>query len=263
MMRDVAFFIISCDKNTQVVSLVIESLHAAVGTEVPIYVSTDGPMPRVEQTGATVLVSNDLSFGDRMQAALRQVPYDQVIVMCDDFVIEGPADVSELNQLSDQMKCDASIACIALAQVSGENTSEYLLSHYVKRAAFGTYKTTLQCGLWRRDVLVALMEGVTSPWEFELFANHHTYHDGRAYYALVDDAFMPLRYNRGKLVIRGHVVLPEMERIEYVLERTIDLSDMPVTDSYVQRRGMSVWERVKRRIRLELSDKYYRYWKRR
>lgn len=256
-------FIISCKQNTQVVTLLVESIQRHFSSPVEIFVSTDGDMPLLDRLNVSVVVSKGMTFGERMQDALAQVPYEQVIVMCDDFIVEAPVNEEELQALFNRMQKDATIASIALAQVSGENSTEKLFDHYVKRAEFGSYKTTLQCAVWKRSVLTTLMEGIKSPWEFELFANPKTYHTGWNFYALVSDEGMPIRYNRGKLIVRGHVVLPEKERLEHVLGHSIELSDFPETQSFDQGRGLSLWARLKRRSRLVATELYYRYGKRR
>lgn len=256
-----AIFIISCDKNAPIVRLLVDSIRQQFPSPVEIYVSTDGVMPELTESDVTVFVSKGRSFGARLQEALAQVPYEQVIVMCDDFIVEAPVKMEELRALSSYMQEHPTVASIALAQVSGANTSEYLFGQYVKRAEFGKYKTTLQCALWQKDVFQSLMDGIQSPWEFELFATHHTYHSGMDYYALIDDSKMPIVYNRGKFVIRGHVVLPEKERLEQVFGRVMDVSGFPVTESFEQGRGMSLMSRIKRKARVLSSHTYYRYWK--
>lgn len=252
-----ALFIISCETNQQVVNLLIQSMRQQISQTVSIYVSTDGPLA-ITDPSVQVLVGREAVFGDRVAAALTQVAEERVLVFCDDFIVERPANLAEIEKLITSMKADASIASIALAQISGANSAERLVGHYLKRAQFAPYKTTLQCAIWKKSSLISLMQGSPSPWEFELYSNFKTYLTDEKYYALDDDANQPIPYNRGKLIIRGHVVRQEKERLEQVLDYHLDLSDFPETDSFVQGASLTVGYRLKRKVKLMSKEVVYR-----
>lgn len=252
-----ALFIISCETNQQVVNLLIQSMRQQISQTVPIYVSTDGPLAIIDSS-VQVLVGQEAVFGDRVTAALSQVAEERVLVFCDDFIVERPAKLSELEKLLAAMEADTSIASIALAQISGANSTERLAEHYLRRARFAPYKTTLQCAIWKKSSLISLIEGSPSPWEFELYSNFKTYLTDEKFYALDDDANQPIPYNRGKLIIRGHVVKPEKERLEQLLGYSLDLSDFPETDSFVQGANLTLDYRLKRKVKLLTKEIVYR-----
>ena len=70
--------------------------------------------------------------------------------------------------------------------------------------------------------------------------------------------FQPIPYNRGKLIIRGKVVKPEKERLEELLGYSLDLSDFPETESFVQGENLTVGYRLKRKIKLLEKEIIYR-----
>lgn len=252
-----ALFVISCTKNQQVLDVLIWSIRENLSSNLPIYISTDGPM-QVSDAYTTLIVDEQNAFGDRIAKALEAVVEEQVLVFCDDFIVERPADRAILNQLVSSMRVDKNIGSIALAQISGKYTEYRLFEHFRKRDHYGTYKTTLQAAFWQKTLLVALMEGIQTPWEFELYANFRTYLHSARFYALDQDKHQPLPYNRGKLIIRGQVVRPEKERLEKVMGKRFDLSDFPETDSYVQGNNLSLAYRIKRRLILTWLNIYYR-----
>lgn len=252
-----AIFIISCETNQQVLAILIQSIRQNISQTVSIYVSSDGPLS-ITAPGVQVLIGREAVFGDRIAAALEQVTEERVILFCDDFIVEKPAKLEELQELLSLMEGDSGIASIALAQISGENTSERLAGHYLRRAKYAPYKTTLQCAIWKKSSLLWLMKGSLSPWEFEIYHNFKTYLTKEKFYALEDDMFQPIPYNRGKLIIRGKVVKPEKERLEELLGYSLDLSDFPETESFVQGENLTVGYRLKRKIKLLEKEIIYR-----
>ena len=252
-----AIFIISCETNQQVVNLLIQSMRQQISHTVSIYVSSDGPL-LITDPSVRVLIGQEEVFGDRVVTALEQVTEERVIVFCDDFIVEKPAKVEELEELLSLMEEDTSIASIALSQISGGNTSERIAEHYIRRTKYAPYKTTLQCAIWKKSSLIQFMKGSPSPWEFEIYHNFKTYLTKEKFYALEDDMFQPIPYNRGKLIIRGKVVKPEKERLEELLGYSLDLSDFPETESFVQGENLTVGYRLKRKIKLLEKEIIYR-----
>ena len=102
------------------------------------------------------------------------------------------------------------------------------------------------------------MEDVKSPWEFELFSNYRTYSSCNEFYAIKDDKYQPIKYNRGTFVIRGKIVEPERVRLEGVLNRKIQIEGFDATNSYIQNSNMSIFDKIIRRIRMYLNDFKYR-----
>lgn len=252
-----AIFIISCETNQQVLAILIQSIRQNISQTVSIYVSSDGPLS-ITAPGVQVLIGREAVFGDRVVTALEQVTEERVIVFCDDFIVEKPAKIEELEELLSLMEEDTSIASIALSQISGGNTSERIAEHYIRRTQYAPYKTTLQCAIWKKSSLIQFMKGSPSPWEFEIYHNFKTYLTKEKFYALEDDMFQPIPYNRGKLIIRGKVVKPEKERLEELLGYSLDLSDFPETESFVQGSNLTAGDRLKRKVKLLGKEIIYR-----
>lgn len=130
-----ALFIVSCETNQQVVNLLIQSMRQQISHMVSIYVSSDGPL-LITDPSVRVLIGQEEVFGDCVATALEQVTEERVIVFCDDFIVEKPAKIEELEELLSLMEEDTSIASIALSQISGGNTPERIAEHYIRRTKY-------------------------------------------------------------------------------------------------------------------------------
>ena len=258
------YFIISCLKNELVMRLLVHSLKSAIMTNTKIYVSMDGCFDK--KVADNVFIISDTKsrcFGDRIKDALEKINFRHVIVLCDDFIVERFVNEEELSKLLDCFKETPYITGIALAQISGMNEKEFLNIpeypyKYVKRTRFSLFKTTLQCSIWDKNALCKLMSGVRSPWEFEIFSNYRTFTSCNSFYALINDNEQPIRYNRGRFIIRGKMVEPEKKRLEDILGYKINIDDYVMTDSYIQNDNMAVAEKIKRRIKMMVYDLFYR-----
>lgn len=259
MTKDYSFFIISCKKNKQVLELLIDSIRENFTKDIKVYVSLDGKIELAKDENTILLINETEHFGKRMKSGLKNVKEEKIVVFCDDFIIEEKVNEEELDNISKSMSSNKNIASVALSEISGKNKEDYvLLNKYVLREKFSTYKTTLQCAFWRRDVFEYLVEDVNTPWEFELYANFKTYLMAENFYALKKGKKQPIVYNRGKLIIRGKVVNPEKQRLERKLGKKFNLDNFPKTNSYKQENNLTLSFRAKRKLSLWSKDKLYR-----
>ena len=213
------FFIVSCAKNLEIVKLQVKTIKRFCKIPVRIYVSFDDKISFIEDN--VVCLSGDYSdcFGLRVSKALEKVPYEHVIVMCDDFIVESEINFEELAALVETFYIDKKITAIALTDISGKNETVTLPyckygSKYIKRTRYSSYKTTFQCSLWDKAAFEKLIKKANNPWEFEVFTNQNTYLLENAFYALQKGEKGPVDYNRGCFIIRGKIVRPEKERLE-------------------------------------------------
>lgn len=257
------FFIISCKKNVSLLDFQLSTIKKALIKPVEIFVSMDDFLD-IHRDGVTFIGGNKYDvFGDRIYSALKTIPFEFIIVMCDDFIVEKTISQTELEALVHKLSEDRNISSIALAKISGKNTKDNLQldkygDRYVKRSKYSIYKTTLQCALWNRIAFMKLMKGVDSPWEFELFRNCRTFITSNSFYALKDDLKQPIVYNRGRFIIRGRMVEAEKKRLEIVFNKKINISGFELTNSYLQNDALGIIEKILRRVKLIYNNLLFR-----
>lgn len=256
-----SYFIISCKRNINIVKFCVEQLLNST-TIGKIYVSFDEKCDvNFENSRVVVLDGNNEKsscFGKRIQHALSCISEEYLIVLCDDFIVESKVNESSLKLLQNYMVENRLVSSIALASTSSKKTEECIFNYYRRCANYTYYRITLQCSIWNKTALKKLMEDVKSPWEFELFSNYRTFASCNEFYAIKDDKYQPIKYNRGTFVIRGKIVEPERRRLEEVLDRKIQIEGFETTNSYVQISNMSIFDKIVRRIRMYLNDFRYR-----
>lgn len=260
--KNYCYFIISCKKNVKITCFCVEQLLRETRSG-NIYISFDEKCD-IGINDERVIVLDKYSeknscFGTRIQYSLKCVEEEYVIVMCDDFIVEAEVDESCLSQLKDYMVLNNKVSSIVLAKTSGKKTSERIMEHYCKYDKFAYFRATLQCSIWNKNAFFNLMNDVKSPWEFEIFSNYKTFSSCNLFYALDNDKYQPIKYNRGSFVIRGKIVEPERKRLEKVLRKEISIEGFETTDSYKQFSNLSFFDKINRRIRMNLCSLRYRF----
>ena len=162
-----------------------------------------------------VLTSNEGSWGARVKSYLDRIDTDIVMILLDDFLLEEPVDEQRLNQYIHQMQSDTSIANIALADIYDDKNKNFGADFLTIRPKKGWYLLNLQAGLWRRDVLYELLKDEENPWQTEIYGSirARAYSDYK-FLCLKDDQYMPYKYNRGWLIVRGKWNRDEIERLQ-------------------------------------------------
>jgi len=255
-----SYLIISCKKNEGLLKFFLNCLINNMDNEIPIYVSIDGKISDyvLSKQISYIIDESGIPFGKRIVNALNFVESKYIIVMCDDFIVEEKIDSDAINVVMSELVGNPQISSVALAKVSGKNRKETLCDDmYIRRAKFGIFKTTLQCSIWQKMAFSKLIVNAKTPWEFEVFSNFKTYTCKNEFYALINDTFQPIKYNRGRLIIRGKIVIPEKERLEKVLRIKINLDGFETTDSFKQPSNIFISERISRRCVMILYKMYY------
>lgn len=260
--KNYCYFIISCKKNINIACFCIDRLlHETRSGN--IYISFDEKCDIGLNDDRLIVLDGhsekDSCFGTRIQCSLNCVKEEYIIVMCDDFIVESEVDERCLSQLKEYMALNNKVSSIVLAKTSGKKTDEKIMEHYCKYDKFAYFRTSLQCSIWNKNAFFNLMKDVKSPWEFEIFSNYRTFSSCNFFYALDDDKYQPIKYNRGSFVIRGKIVEPEKRRLEKILKKKITIEGFEFTNSYQQPSNMSFGDKVYRRIRMNLCNLRYRF----
>ncbi len=255
------YFIISCRKNINLLNLFVDNLLKNTN-DVNIYISFDDICNHSYLDERINVIDNydelKNGFGNRVACALYDVKEKFVIAMCDDFIVEKCVNEDEINNLINIMIRNTLISSISLAKTSGKKDNEIIKEHYIRNNRYANFSATLQCAIWNKNALINLMRGVRSPWEFEIFSNFKIYSSKNLFYSLIDDKYQPIVYNRGSFIIRGKIVEPERLRLEKVLNQRIILDGFDKTNSYKQVNNISLYDKIKRRIKMIIYNIYYR-----
>lgn len=257
-MIDVSLVVLSCDKNEWLLHIFFE-LFERYWKECPyeVYVSTES-----KKIGANIPVQNincneEVAWSGRLKYSLEIVNTDYVLLMLDDFLIEENVNQVLLNEYVEWLK-EKKGNNIVLTTVEGEKSLGMECDgKLVRRDRFGRYKTSLQCGLWDRKVLLSLLDKQENAWEFELFGNCRSFVCDNTFFALTNKCYKPIVYNEGFFVVQGKVNMPEKRRIEQKTGIEINIDDHPSFEENMVRDNIRFIPRVLRRLKIIVL--YLRY----
>lgn len=258
-MKSYSVLVVGCDKHKSLLDRFFKQfVQYWAADDVAIYVSLEREDYSYDGLDLNV-TKYGLDWSKRVKKTVEQIKTPAVLLLLDDFLIEGPVNKAELNKLSGLIENDDTIAHFALTTVPMKNSSDELFyGRYYERDHFGRYKTTLQAGMWNRDELVSLLREGEGAWEVEVYANFRSYLSQRKYYAIADKKYKPIDYNDGFFCIQGKVNLQELKRLNEKFNEDFSVPGMSDNGGIVERDPCPFFKRVIRRIKLTIMDGWYR-----
>lgn len=213
-MSNCSILVMSCDKNQKLLSLFLKFFATNWQDCVfPIYVSTE--TLSFQNSQVISLNSSALHWGQRLLEALNSISSEFVVLILDDYLIEEKVDEDAVNNYLNLLKQNSEIGCITLVNIPDKKNEESSFRNLLKRNRRGAYLLNTQISIWRKNLLKQLIRPKDNPWQAELYGSirarrFYQFH----FYCLVSDNVMPIRYNRGWLVVRGVWNADEIERLK-------------------------------------------------
>jgi hypothetical protein len=170
---NVAILINSCDSYKDVVSLNICAINEFWNEcNYPVYINTESIKHNVNDFNVTTLnllpgKKND--WGSRFIDSLSRIKEEYVIVVLDDFILESAINKIRLDSIIQKVKINSSIGCFYLnfGNFSLKYNSDLNLYTVDK---LNYYLVNTGPAVWRKNVLMNLLEPSDNPWAWEFFA---------------------------------------------------------------------------------------------
>ena len=227
-MNRCSLLIMSCDKNQKLLSLFLEFFSKNWGNcSFSVYVSLE--TLSVHRASVVSLNSATSTWGQRLLDAIDEIPSEFIILVLDDFLIEQPVDDVAVKNYLRILEENPEIACITLANIPDKKNKPSRFCNLLKRDGKGAYLLNTQISIWRKDLLKQLIDPKDSPWQAELYGSIRARKFNQfQFYCLISDSVMPVKYNRGWLVVRGTWNADEIDRLKLqpFLERIYDGKDI-------------------------------------
>lgn len=210
---NLSLLIISCDRNIDQLNLICDSLDQNwKNCQLKRFIGIENS--KFEREGYVSLLSSKLSWSSRVKEYLEKINTDYVLIVLDDFYIEEKVNEDILLQLYEYIENDQLIANITLANIN-DLRNERINSYLCKRQNDANYLVNMQIGLWRTKILNSLLRENENPWQVELYGSIRARKFSNCKFCCLNsDAFMPFKYGRGWLVVRGFWNLDEIERLK-------------------------------------------------
>lgn len=251
-MVNMGILIASCDKNIWLLNVFFKYFFK-FWAECPykIYVSLEDSKFEFEDKDIIVLNNHEnIGWGGRIKRCLESITEKYVLVMLDDFIIEEKVNQEKINQYIKVMNNEKMSNLILTPVLNEKNDIDSKYDNLVHRNRFGRYKTSLQCGIWNRELLCNLLKNDESAWEFEIFGNIRSFLYRNEFYSVQSIKDKPIDYNDGFFMVQGRLNLKEKRRIEEKTGEKINVEDIPSFEECMIRDDIEILPRIFRRLRI-------------
>lgn len=214
MKENCSILVLSCDKNINVVKIFLDFFWKNwPECNYPLYIGLEKEKADFEK--ATTILSEKNAWSQRVKEYLEHIDSDHVLLILDDFIIEKKVDDSTIDKVLHIMEEQNNIANIALADIYDKRNQLTEFEHLRERKWNGNYLVNMQIGIWKKDILLLLLKNNESPWQTELYGSIRARKLKRYRFLCLDsDKHMPIKYNRGWLLVRGAWNGNEIKRLK-------------------------------------------------
>lgn len=176
-------------------------------------------------------------WGGRLRDTLRCIETEYVIMLFDDYILEGPVREDKVLDCIEWMNRDRNITAFFFSNTIGKNipTGEYPGFELLPRRK--DYKHNSSPAIWRRSRLIAYTGDADTPWAWEFFGSARSYHSSELFFCAEEgkeDVFF-YNYRLGGAIHRGKwvasVIKPVIERYNLA----IDLDERGLEDESLEK----------------------------
>ena len=222
MDNNICFILCSCDSYEDLwVPFCTQLVKHWPEFDLPIYLSTETKSFRYDGLHIETPLKDsntDLSsWSKRLVILLKNLPYDYLIFMLDDFLLTEDVDVKEVEKAYHIIKSDDKIGLIHLWPLISSNSNQrrrdnavecqypdfYLIKNKMP------YRIMTQVSIWKKDYMLKVLRAHESAWHFEVRGTIRSRFLKEKVYAIKEKI---MDYPEGGLIWRGKAV---EERLNY------------------------------------------------
>lgn len=164
-MNDVSVLIYSCDKYSDIWGPFFTLFFRYWDCPYQVYLATESEqclLPNVK----TINTEGD-TWTERIREAVSQIPTEYVIGMCEDFFFRRPVKQYIIDSCLTHIKRFQNIACFNFEKDYDGAYSTGLYSCFGKKPPGHNFQKSCQPSLWRKSILMELLDCQMDPWEWE------------------------------------------------------------------------------------------------
>ena len=173
------------------------------------------------------------AWGSRLIRALKSIDTKYVLFALDDFYLDAPVRVDELEKCYHYMENNPKIAYFSFYRtrdVNNVKSKDYL--GYERRPQNGEYRLNCQFALWNREYLISYIRPHESPWEWELYGSKRSARYHEEMYTVCMDTPPIFSYKHGEIIMRGRWYLDRVIPLKEKYHLNIDLSKRESYEAY-------------------------------
>lgn len=183
----------------------------------PNGMSFDVSVHNFESEGADI-------WGERLISTLKDTNSEFVIMLYDDFLLNGYVDQQRLSALVDLMSGNPKIDVVYLTKLLGVQKKSERDDGLAPVAPKADYRLNSAPAIWRKDALLKFTGRKDNPWAWEYFGSYRTFSKNSLFLAVADSScdIYPYDYRKGGAIYRGkwvaEVINPIIEKHKLPLD---------------------------------------------
>ncbi|MBQ9861544.1 MAG: hypothetical protein IJO75_04720 [Clostridia bacterium] len=208
---------------------------------------------RYTYEGLNIKMSNcRASWGKRLITALDSIDSKYILFCLEDFLLESPVAVEEVEKCYEYMEQNPDIACFCFYPTEDQNnmrSQKYV--GFEQRPQSGEYRLNCQIALWNREKLRSYIRPHENPWEWELYGSRRSSRYNAEFYSICNDAPKVFDYKNGGALRRGRWWMEMVLPLDKQYGFNIDYSKRGTFEDFQQnppKRKRKLWRGIKNRI---------------
>jgi len=210
---DTVILINTCDKNSDVLSLLLKSLDKNW---------RDNPFPIVINKESNKIIKKksnkkEISWGKRFLLILKSLNCKYVILLLDDYILEEKIDMDRINKAIALVHEDIDAAAFYLNYCTSNEvkSGDFYLLNAKSNASLNSHPA-----VWKRKDLIMFTNEYDTPWSWETFGNYRTHYTNKKFYSVssVEKNIYKYDCRLGGAIYRGkwvkEVVAPMIEEYQ-------------------------------------------------
>jgi hypothetical protein len=214
---DTVILINTCDKNADVLSLLLKSLDKNW---------SDNPFPIMINTESSKVIKKKfykkkINWGKRFLLILKSLKYKYVILLLDDYILEEKIEMNMVNKAIAEVHENTNVAAFYLNYCTG---NEIKSGDFYELKAKRNDRLNSHPAVWKRKDLIMFTEEYDTPWSWETFGSYRIYYSNKKFYSVSSKEKNIYKYDcrLGGAVYRGkwvkEVVAPMIKEYQDVVD---------------------------------------------
>ena len=177
-------------------------------------------------------------WGLRLKQTLIECQSKYVVMLYDDFVLEGNVDQDQIVKCAKWLDENPEVAVFYfINNPANKNIDDRRFDNFELIPTKGDFKLNSAPAIWRRKKLLEFIDDNDTPWAWEFFGSYRTYSSTDLFYCVQreHEDIYPYNYITGGAIYRGkwvrRIVVPLINK--YNLR--IDLNDRGLTDGVMKK----------------------------
>ena len=162
-MSDISVLIYSCDAYSDIWGIFFKLFFRYWKCPYQVYLATETEQCLIPDVKT---INADGKWTDRIRESVKEIPSKYIIGMCEDFFFRREVRQNTIDECITCMEQDPNIACFNFEKEYGP-TDPGLFAEFGRKPNGSDWRRTCQAALWRKDVLVELLDGSMDAWEWE------------------------------------------------------------------------------------------------